>query len=82
MESVIDSLIIRSKDDLYQMLDVLERKRESDWWDTFYTDKTKPVPFFRSVPDENLHSYIQQNIFTKGRILDIGCGIFRTDTSG
>ena len=77
MESVIDSLIIRSENDVYQMLDDLLQKRDADWWDTFYADTTKPVPFFRSIPDENLHSYILQNIFIRGRILDIGCGMGR-----
>ncbi|PWR71287.1 class I SAM-dependent methyltransferase [Methanospirillum lacunae] len=77
MDSISDSLIIRSNEDIFLMLDDLLKKPDADWWDAFYADKTKPVPFFRCIPDENLHSYIEQNIFTRGRILDIGCGMGR-----
>lgn len=77
MNLLTDSPIIRSHEDVYLMLDDMFQRRDSDWWDDFYSDKSRSVPFFRCIPDENLHSYIEQDIFTQGKILDIGCGIGR-----
>lgn len=74
MEPSDDFTIIKSQDDVYLMLDEILQKRDAEWWDCFYSDREKPVPFFRCIPDENLYSYIQNNIFKKGRIIDIGCG--------
>ena len=69
-----NTVILRSKEDVYRMLDDLLQKPDAEWWNRFYTDKGRPVPFFRCVPDENLHSYARDNIFRPGRVLDIGCG--------
>ncbi|MFD7339155.1 class I SAM-dependent methyltransferase [Streptomyces violascens] len=44
------------------------------WWDDFYTDRSKPVPFFAAQPDENLASYLDRELITPGRALDLGCG--------
>jgi len=74
MEEEEQSIIIRSRDDVYQMLDDMLLKWDAEWWDNFYSDKKKPVPFFRSVPNENLHSYVENNILRGGRAIDIGCG--------
>ena len=46
----------------------------SCWWDSFYTDRSKPVPFFVAKPDENLVSYLDRNLITPDRVLDLGCG--------
>ncbi|MFB6717373.1 MULTISPECIES: hypothetical protein [unclassified Streptomyces] len=55
---------IRTVDDVLNLLDSLFT-READrwtadgasWWDSFYADRTKPVPFFVAKPDENASFY-------------------------
>lgn len=69
-----DLKIIQSKEDVFLMLDEILQKRDAVWWNTFYSDKNKPIPFFKCIPDENLHSYVERAIFHKGTVLDIGCG--------
>ncbi|MEY9846607.1 class I SAM-dependent methyltransferase [Streptacidiphilus sp. MAP5-3] len=44
------------------------------FWDRFYTDRTRPVPFFAAKPDENLAAYLDQGLISPGRALDLGCG--------
>jgi SAM-dependent methyltransferase len=68
-------------DDVLRLLDGLfapEADRWTDrgaaWWDGFYADRTKPVPFFVAKPDENLVSYLDRGLLTGGRALDLGCG--------
>jgi SAM-dependent methyltransferase len=47
----------------------------TDWWNQFYTDRDKPVPFFVAKPDENLVSYVDRDLLRPGgRALDLGCG--------
>lgn len=46
----------------------------SSWWDGFYEDRGKPVPFFVAKPDENLVSYLDRGLITKPRVLELGCG--------
>lgn len=46
----------------------------SSWWDGFYTDRDKDVPFFVPRPDENLMSYLDRGLVAPGRALDVGCG--------
>lgn len=72
---------IRSVDDVLKLLDGLfapEADRwtveASTWWDGFYTDRSKPVPFFVAKPDESLVSYLGRSLITPGRALDLGCG--------
>jgi SAM-dependent methyltransferase len=73
---------IRTVDDVLKLLDGLiapEADRwtadgGSDWWDRFYADRDKPVPFFVAKPDENLVSYLDRGLVTVGRALDLGCG--------
>ena len=47
------------------------------WWDEFYGDRSKPIPFFPAVPDENLVSYLDDGLLEPGRALDLGCGAGR-----
>jgi len=70
----IDQEIINSKDDVLKMLDYLMEQREGDWWDDFYKDREKDIPFFKNVPDENLTQYIENSYLTPGKTLEIGCG--------
>jgi SAM-dependent methyltransferase len=46
----------------------------SDWWDRFYSDRSKSVPFFVAKPDESLVSYLERGLLVPGRVLDLGCG--------
>ncbi|WP_405588798.1 class I SAM-dependent methyltransferase [Streptomyces sp. NBC_01190] len=48
-----------------------------DFWDRFYADRSRPVPFFVAKPDENLAAYLDQGMITPGRALDLGCGAGR-----
>ncbi|MEV6238157.1 class I SAM-dependent methyltransferase [Lentzea sp. NPDC051838] len=64
---------VRTADDLLTLLDGLFA-RKADWWDSFYADRERPVPFFVAKPDENLVSYVERGLVTPGRVLDVGCG--------
>ena len=66
--------IVITSEDTLNMLDDLLEKRDNEWWNDFYSDRSKPIPFFKDIPDEELISYCKNGIFTKGRALDIGCG--------
>ncbi|RVU27825.1 class I SAM-dependent methyltransferase [Streptomyces antnestii] len=75
---------IHSVDDVLALLDGLfapEADRwtsgAATWWDGFYADRDRPVPFFVDKPDENLVSYLQRGLVTPGRALDLGCGAGR-----
>jgi SAM-dependent methyltransferase len=73
---------IRTMDDVLRLLDGLfapEADRWSEdaagWWDSFYADRSRPVPFFAGKPDENLVSYLDRGLIPEGgRALDLGCG--------
>lgn len=72
---------IRTVDDVLKLLDGLfapEADRWTDdaasWWDQFYADRSKPVPFFVAKPDESLLSYLDRGLIAAGRALDLGCG--------
>ncbi|MFF3515055.1 class I SAM-dependent methyltransferase [Streptomyces sp. NPDC002573] len=72
---------IRTVDDVLRLMDGLfapEADRwttdAASWWDYFYTDRSKSVPFFVAKPDENLVSYLDRGLITPGRALDVGCG--------
>ncbi|MEV5378349.1 class I SAM-dependent methyltransferase [Streptomyces nondiastaticus] len=45
-----------------------------DFWDRFYADRSRQVPFFAAKPDENLAAYLDQGLIAPGRALDLGCG--------
>ncbi|MEJ7629221.1 MAG: class I SAM-dependent methyltransferase [Nocardioidaceae bacterium] len=73
---------IRTVEDVLRLLDALfapEADRwtadaGSSWWDSFYADRAKPVPFFVAKPDENLISYLDRGLIAPRRALDLGCG--------
>ncbi|MGR8008566.1 class I SAM-dependent methyltransferase [Streptomyces hypolithicus] len=75
---------IRTVDDVLDLMDNLfapEADRwttgAASWWDEFYADRSKPVPFFVAKPDESLASYVDRGLVTPGRALDLGCGAGR-----
>lgn len=70
----IDSEIIKAEGDLLIMLDEVLEKRDNKWWNDFYADKEKPIPFFKDIPDENLVSYFDRGFLKHGKALDVGCG--------
>jgi SAM-dependent methyltransferase len=60
------------------MLDGWFAGRADDWWEGFYADRKKPVPFFGDAPDECLAEWVAplagSQAAPRGRALDIGCG--------
>jgi len=72
---------VRTVEDALRLLDGLfptENDRwtsdGADWWNRFYTDRSRPIPFFVPKPDENLASYLDRGLIEPGRALDLGCG--------
>lgn len=59
-----------------QALDALFADRQQAWWDGFYADRSKPVPFFASVPDECLLEWLREAepVPQGAQALDLGCG--------
>lgn len=74
MRSERDEEIVVSTDDVLDMLDSLFEQRDGQWWDDFYADKGKLVPFFKDAPDEALVSGVLSEQASGGRALDVGCG--------
>ncbi|WP_102275333.1 class I SAM-dependent methyltransferase [Cytobacillus massiliigabonensis] len=64
---------ILNYDDLLLMLDSLLRE-PSKFWNDFYSNREKGIPFFVNSPDENLVRYFEKDIFRTGKILELGCG--------
>jgi SAM-dependent methyltransferase len=64
---------IQNQDDILRMLDTLLRD-DGKWWDSFYSDRSKQVPFFVNLPDESLVSWFETNQLHAGRVLELGCG--------
>lgn len=64
---------VKNINDLLNMLDSLMRE-PAPFWNKFYSDRTKGVPFFVNHPDENLVSYFESGILHSGRMLELGCG--------
>jgi SAM-dependent methyltransferase len=76
---------IRTIEDVLSLLDGLfapdaDRWTEAggaDWWDTFYADRSRGVPFFVDKPDESLVAHVTNGQLAPGRALDVGCGAGR-----
>ncbi|WP_064092303.1 class I SAM-dependent methyltransferase [Rossellomorea aquimaris] len=60
-------------DDVVTMLDSLLRD-PTPFWDEFYKDRDKKVPFFINAPDENLVQYIENRKIIAQDALELGCG--------
>jgi len=56
------------------MLDGLLEARRGPWWDEFFADRSRPIPFFVPWPDENLVAWFDGGLLTTGRVLELGCG--------
>ncbi|OAB38383.1 class I SAM-dependent methyltransferase [Paenibacillus glacialis] len=64
---------IKDTKDVISMLDHLFRS-PAPWWNKFYEDKSKGVPFFIDYPDENLVSYFNSDRFKPINVLELGSG--------
>ncbi|MCX4745319.1 class I SAM-dependent methyltransferase [Kitasatospora sp. NBC_01287] len=73
---------VRTVEDVLTLLDGLFARQDgrlttgdgAEFWDGFYADRSRPVPFFVAKPDESLASYLDQGLIAPGRALDLGCG--------
>ncbi|UHA71826.1 class I SAM-dependent methyltransferase [Paenibacillus sp. 481] len=63
-------------EDVMEMLDSLFRE-DRPWWDEFYQNREKPIPFFVNAPDENLVHYVQTYHLQPKKVLELGCGAGR-----
>jgi len=70
----VQNPFIYTHDDVFRMLDALLAGRGSTWWDEFFTDRAKPIPFFVDWPDENLVTWFDEGLLAPGRVLELGCG--------
>jgi SAM-dependent methyltransferase len=64
---------IKNVTDLYKMLDAQFRPSK-EFWNPFYSDRQRPVPFFNNAPDENLVNYIEKELIPPGKAMELGCG--------
>ncbi len=49
----------------------------AEWWDRFYADRAREIPFFRHAPDESLVDWHTVGLLSSGpgdRVLELGCG--------
>jgi SAM-dependent methyltransferase len=71
--------------DVLALMDLLFAERADRWtdrggadfWDRFYADRDRPVPFFRWAPDESLVAWAAAGRLPLGpgtRVLELGCG--------
>ncbi|MEU0097910.1 methyltransferase domain-containing protein [Streptomyces sp. NPDC006267] len=72
---------VRTTDDVLALMDGLFAPGAdrwtaggASWWDDFYADRSKAVPFFVDKPDESLDAYVRRGLLAPGRALDLGCG--------
>ncbi|MEU7449370.1 MULTISPECIES: SAM-dependent methyltransferase [Streptomyces] len=73
---------VRSVEDVLLLLDGLFTADADRWtagaasfWDGFYADRERPVPFFVAAPDANLARHLGRGLVRPGgRVLDLGCG--------
>jgi len=69
-------MLVKSNEELLTMLDSLLREPQ-DFWNEFYQNQSKPVPFFVNKPDENVVSYFKNKQIQAGNVLELGCGAGR-----
>lgn len=72
-EGILMKELICTHDDVLEMLDSLLRE-PAPFWEDFYSDRNKVIPFFTNKPDENLHSYFERKLLKQGKVLELGCG--------
>ncbi|MDD1501526.1 class I SAM-dependent methyltransferase [Lysinibacillus sp. CNPSo 3705] len=67
---------IKSNEQLLRVLDNLLREPQG-FWNGFYDQTFKKVPFFVNKPDENLVSYFEKKMIRPNSVLELGCGAGR-----
>lgn len=76
---------MQTVDDVLDLLDTLfgeaadrwTDRGGADWWDAFYADRDRPIPFFRWAPDESLVAWQDAGLLGVGpgtRVLELGSG--------
>ncbi|GGE85346.1 class I SAM-dependent methyltransferase [Priestia taiwanensis] len=73
MEETIRKEVIRTEEDVWKMLDSFLRE-PVPFWDEFYSNREKKIPFFEQKPDENLVAHFTEGRWKSGRVLELGCG--------
>ncbi|EIT86707.1 methyltransferase type 11 [Fictibacillus macauensis ZFHKF-1] len=68
-----NSEVILNNEDVVKMLDSLLRE-PAPFWNEFYTDREKKIPFFLNLPDENLVNYFEKGLLKPGKVLELGSG--------
>ncbi|CCE02661.1 class I SAM-dependent methyltransferase [Bradyrhizobium sp. STM 3809] len=68
-----DDMIVTT-DDLLAMLDTFLADRQGQWWDTLFSRRNTPIPFFVEKPDENLVQMFASGALRSGKTLELGCG--------
>ena len=69
-------MLIKSNEDLLILLDHLLREPQH-FWNNFYDDTCRKVPFFVNKPDENLVHYFEKEMIFPSKVLELGCGAGR-----
>lgn len=64
---------IQSNEDILDMLDSLLRE-PTGFWNEFYSNREKGIPFFVNKPDENLVEYFETGRMQPGNVLELGSG--------
>ncbi|TFE02392.1 class I SAM-dependent methyltransferase [Jeotgalibacillus salarius] len=67
------SKLILNNEDLLEMLDELMRD-PVEFWNDFYDEREKEIPFFKNKPDENLVGYFKNAVMKPGHVLELGSG--------
>jgi len=70
----VPSSFIYSTEDLLGLLDEVVVGDDGARWNTFFADRSRPVPFFTDWPDESLAGWLSDGRLTPGRVLELGCG--------
>ncbi|MDK8189100.1 hypothetical protein QP794_03255 [Paenibacillus sp. UMB7766-LJ446] len=52
---------IKNVQDLYDMLDA-EFRSAKQFWEPFYEERNRPIPFFPNKPDENLVAHVNSGM--------------------
>lgn len=75
---------VQTLEDLLAVLDALFEPdadrwtpQGASWWDRFYDERDRDVPFFRAAPDESLvawHADGRLQLPPGARVLELGCG--------
>jgi hypothetical protein len=60
---------IRTTGDMLHLLDEFLDGQGSAWWDEFFADQARPIPFFTQWPDENLAEWFDRGLLAPGRVL-------------